>query len=106
MDAIRHDSGEAAASHEAADAHAAGPQSLAADLRAPTISRAYQCQCGRPVFLGNSQCLACCTPLGYVTERLGVGAARAGRPTTTPSPIPSPSSATPAARPGAAATTS
>ena len=46
--------------------------SLAAELRAPTISRAYQCQCGRPVFLGNTMCLACKTPLGYVTEKLGV----------------------------------
>ena len=46
--------------------------SLAADLRAPSISRAYQCQCGRPIFLGNSQCLACGTPLGFVTEQLGV----------------------------------
>ena len=46
--------------------------SLAADLTAPTVTRAYQCQCGRPVFLGNSQCLACQTPLGYVAERLGV----------------------------------
>jgi len=72
MDSILHDGDQAAASHEPADAHAAGPQSLAADLRAPTVSRAYQCQCGRPVFLGNSQCLACGTPIGYVTERLGV----------------------------------
>ena len=72
MDSIPHDSGQPAPSNEPADAHAAGAQSLAADLRAPTISRAYQCQCGRPVFLGNSQCLACGTPLGYVTERLGV----------------------------------
>ncbi|AMM24996.1 zinc-binding metallopeptidase family protein [Variovorax sp. PAMC 28711] len=46
--------------------------SLAADLKAPTISRAYQCQCGRPVFLANSECLACRTPLGYVIESLGV----------------------------------
>ena len=46
--------------------------SLAAELQAPTLSRAYQCQCGRPVFLRNSQCLACQTPLGYVIERLGV----------------------------------
>ena len=46
--------------------------SLAVELRAPTISRAYQCQCGRPVYLRNSQCLACGTHLGYVTERLGV----------------------------------
>ena len=41
-------------------------------LAAPSVSRAYQCQCGRPVFLRNSQCLACQTPLGYVVERLGV----------------------------------
>lgn len=46
--------------------------SLAADLKAPTLSRAYQCQCGRPIFLGNSECLACHTPLGYVVESLGV----------------------------------
>lgn len=46
--------------------------SLAAELSAPTVTRAYQCQCGRPVFLGNSECLACHTPLGYVIERLGV----------------------------------
>jgi len=46
--------------------------SLAEDLKAPSVSRAYQCQCGRPVFLGNSECLACHTPLGYVIERLGV----------------------------------
>ena len=50
----------------------AGATSLAADLTAPTVTRAYQCQCGRPVFLGNSQCLACGTPLGYVIDRLGV----------------------------------
>ncbi|MGO4394668.1 putative zinc-binding metallopeptidase [Variovorax sp. M-6] len=48
-----------------------GP-SLAAELQAPTLTRAYRCQCGRPVFLRNSQCLACRTPLGYVIERLGV----------------------------------
>ncbi|HET7834489.1 MAG TPA: putative zinc-binding metallopeptidase [Variovorax sp.] len=46
--------------------------SLASELQVPTLSRAYQCQCGRPVFLRNSQCLACLTPLGYVVERLGV----------------------------------
>jgi hypothetical protein len=45
---------------------------LADELKAPTVSRAYQCQCGRPVFLSNSECLACHTPLGYVIERLGV----------------------------------
>ena len=45
---------------------------IAAELKAPTVTRAYQCQCGRPVFLRNSQCLACHTPLGYVIENLGV----------------------------------
>lgn len=45
---------------------------LAAELAAPTLSRSYRCQCGRPVFLRNSQCLACQTPLGYVADRLGV----------------------------------
>ena len=44
----------------------------ALELHAPTLTRAYQCQCGRPVFLRNSECLACHTPLGYVIERLGV----------------------------------
>ncbi|RYZ05405.1 MAG: hypothetical protein EOO24_12420 [Comamonadaceae bacterium] len=56
-----------------ADAAAAGHEaSLADDLSAPSVSRAYQCQCGRPIFLRNSECLACHTPLGYVTDRLGV----------------------------------
>ena len=50
---------------------------LAAELKAPTVTRAYQCQCGRPVFLRNSQCLACHTPLGYVIDQPGRGAARA-----------------------------
>jgi hypothetical protein len=31
----------------------------------PTLTRAFRCQCGRPVFFRNSQCLACGTPLGY-----------------------------------------
>ncbi|WP_345541828.1 zinc-binding metallopeptidase family protein [Variovorax defluvii] len=46
--------------------------SLAAEMKAPTVTRAYQCQCGRPVFLRNNRCLACQTPLGYVVEQLGV----------------------------------
>ncbi len=66
MDAINDNNGPAPA-----EPHHETP-SLAAELRAPTISRAYQCQCGRPVFLGNTMCLACKTPLGYVTEKLGV----------------------------------
>lgn len=45
---------------------------LATELAAPTVSRSYRCQCGRPVFLRNSACLACHTPLGYVVDRLGV----------------------------------
>ncbi|WP_437678577.1 zinc-binding metallopeptidase family protein [Sorangium sp. So ce131] len=38
----------------------------------PTASRAYRCQCGRPVFFRNSECLACKTPLGYETEHAKV----------------------------------
>lgn len=52
--------------------HEASNDAPAEPLAAPSISRAYQCQCGRPVFLRNSRCLACQTPLGYVIERLGV----------------------------------
>ena len=29
------------------------------------VPRAYRCNCGRPVFFRNSECLACQTPLGY-----------------------------------------
>ena len=32
---------------------------------APRSKRAYRCQCDRPVFFRNSQCLACEAPLGY-----------------------------------------
>ena len=32
--------------------------------RGPKAPRAYRCQCGRPVFFRNSECLACRTPLG------------------------------------------
>ncbi|MGJ7545640.1 zinc-binding metallopeptidase family protein [Variovorax sp. LT1R16] len=69
MDSLTDDGSQAADPQVPPDGNAS---SLAAELRAPTISRAYQCQCGRPVFLGNSQCLACRTPLGFVPERLGV----------------------------------
>ncbi|MDM0115550.1 putative zinc-binding metallopeptidase [Variovorax sp. J22R133] len=62
-------SGSVAANQPLNDA--AAPQ-LTDELAAPTVSRGYQCQCGRPVFLRNSQCLACQTPLGYVADRLGV----------------------------------
>ncbi len=64
MDLQTQDGGSAAETEQA--------PSLATELQAPTVSRAYQCQCGRPVFLGNSRCLACQTPLGYVIDRLGV----------------------------------
>lgn len=51
---------------------AQAPAPLADPQSAPSVSRAYECQCGRPVYLRNSQCLACGTALGYVIERLGV----------------------------------
>ncbi len=38
----------------------------------PIVHRAYRCQCGRPVFFGNSQCLACGTPLGYEPDKARV----------------------------------
>jgi len=56
----------------AADAVADGATLAVTEHAAPTVSRGYQCQCGRPVFLRNSECLACHTPLGYITERLAV----------------------------------
>jgi hypothetical protein len=31
----------------------------------PITPRAFSCRCGRPVFFGNSECLACGTALGY-----------------------------------------
>jgi hypothetical protein len=39
------------------------------DYGAIRASRAYLCQCGRPVFFRNSACLSCGTPLGFVAER-------------------------------------
>ena len=35
----------------------------------PIVMRSYRCQCGRPVFFPNSQCLACKTPLGYEVHK-------------------------------------
>lgn len=47
-------------------------------VKEPTAPRAYRCQCGRPVFFRNSECLACKTPLGYDTERAKVLPLRPG----------------------------
>ncbi|WP_437900426.1 zinc-binding metallopeptidase family protein [Sorangium sp. So ce124] len=44
----------------------------------PTAPRAYRCQCERPVFFRNSECLACKTPLGYEPERAQVVPLKAG----------------------------
>jgi hypothetical protein len=38
-------------------------------LPAPLTPRAYSCACGRPIFFGNSECLACHRPLGYAPSR-------------------------------------
>ncbi len=35
----------------------------------PTTPRAFSCACGRPVFFGNTECLACHRPLGYDAVR-------------------------------------
>ena len=51
------------------DARAEPPGSLWKRRKAPTATRAYRCQCGRPVFFRNSRCLACDTPLGYEVQR-------------------------------------
>ncbi len=39
-------------------------------LRQPAVSRAYKCQCGRPVFLRNTQCVNCGSQLGYESTRM------------------------------------
>ena len=39
-------------------------------LKSPVVRRAYKCQCGRPVFLRNTQCVNCGSQLGYETGRL------------------------------------
>ncbi|WP_235578107.1 putative zinc-binding metallopeptidase [Pseudorhodoferax sp. Leaf267] len=38
----------------------------------PAVSRTYKCQCGRPVFFRNTQCVICGSQLGFITERLTV----------------------------------
>ena len=63
---VEHSDDQAAV--QTGDQVAADPQAA----HAPPNLAAYRCQCGRPVFLRNSQCLACGTPLGYVIDRLGV----------------------------------
>jgi hypothetical protein len=35
----------------------------------PTYSRTFRCSCGRHVFFGNSLCIACASPLGYLPDR-------------------------------------
>ena len=35
----------------------------------PVALRSFRCQCGRPIFFRNSQCLACHTELGYDAEQ-------------------------------------
>ncbi len=38
----------------------------------PAVSRTYQCQCGRPVFFRNTQCVICGSQLGFTTRHLTV----------------------------------
>ncbi|WP_454692704.1 zinc-binding metallopeptidase family protein [Achromobacter aloeverae] len=45
---------------------------------APATPRAYLCICGRRVFFGNTQCLYCKAPLGYVPSRCGLYALAPG----------------------------
>lgn len=44
----------------------------------PTTWRSFRCQCGRPVFFGNSLCLGCGSPLGYEPHLERVAALRPG----------------------------
>ena len=44
----------------------------------PSRSRAWRCQCGRPVFFRNSRCPGCGTPLGFVPETGSLLALEAG----------------------------
>ena len=39
-------------------------------LKSPVVRRVYKCQCGRPVFLRNTQCVNCGSQLGYEPGRL------------------------------------
>lgn len=43
-------------------------------LPPPSVSRAYRCQCGRPVFLRNTQCINCGSQLGFEPSRLSMAA--------------------------------
>jgi hypothetical protein len=45
------------------------PRATRPPHKQPTVPRAYRCRCGRPVFFGNTQCLACGTPLGYEPQQ-------------------------------------
>ena len=63
----------------AAGAGVAPSASRAASPAAHT-PRAFVCRCGRPVFFGNSECLACHTPLGYEPQRQQLLALQAATP--------------------------
>ena len=48
--------------------------------KSPVTPRSFRCQCGRPIFFRNSQCLACGTPLGYETQQAKLIALEAAPP--------------------------
>ena len=56
---------ERAAASVSSSAPASIRAAAATTSGAPVTPRAFTCRCGRPLFFGNSQCLACHTPLGY-----------------------------------------
>ena len=59
----------------AAAADVANPTSATAALwqrLTPRVPRAFHCRCGRPVFFGNTRCLACGSDLGYDPEQARV----------------------------------
>ena len=43
-------------------------------FKRPHVRRTYQCQCGRPVFFRNTQCVRCGGQLGFIQERIAVAA--------------------------------
>jgi hypothetical protein len=48
-----------------ADSNPHAPTAALWQQLSPRMQRAFHCRCARPVFFGNTRCLACRTELGY-----------------------------------------
>jgi hypothetical protein len=46
--------------------------------RTERLARSYQCRCGASIFFGNTQCLTCKSPLGYLPDAMSLAALDAG----------------------------